>query len=1078
MNRPRKLAKLSAPRLFGVVERPRLFSRLDENRGRPLIWIDSPPGSGKTSLVASYLEARAIPAIWYTVDAADEDPASVFHYLTVAARSENRDAVLPRFTPESQSAGAAFARLFFRALFAALPEGEVVVFDNYQELSASSPIHDALIAGVSQVPPGSSLVCISRAAAPPGYVRLAASGLMCALHWESLQLTLDETRHYVLSRSLADDELVRRLHVQSDGWAAGITLMLERVGQEGPNCPVPATDAREATFDYFAALILDRLAGEAAQVLLCVAFLPYASAEMAVALTGCSGAGEVLLDLHRTRLFVDRRPGVPPVYVFHALFRDFLQSRARERLGTDRVTEVLQRCAEVLEANQDSEAAIPLRIAARDWSSLTGALLRLAEHVLETGRHDTLEQWIAAIPEMQREREPLLLYWQGMGRARSGSVTGIRLIEQALERFEESGDRERQLLCLTALLRIGYVMAYAGMQSMDRWLGALLDRVPDHRPLQVSARLELRIWASLCSALMLIRPWHPWVEIAAGRVLALIERDAERTEVVPAATAAVDLAVNRGDMDACEKLVAQLEPLLRPPHTAPTDVSWAWYQLGYLRLFQARYEQAWECAERARGVAEENGLSMLLVQATAFRAMVEYRGWGWGRAGATLQVAEAMPQPTHALSIGYMNLLKARRALAGSRLSEAAESADQAYRMVAGTGSAHQRMVWGVSCGDVLLAAHRLDQARALFRESREILDDSLSMHDSHRAMICLAEAFLAHEEGSREVELQRLRDALLLAQEHNRRYFLRYLDVGMQRMFAVALEHGLYPEFVRELIRMFRLTPPAHAPSSWPWPIRIDTLGRFDVSVHDQPLEFSRKLPRKTLALLKIIIAYGGQNVTEESICDALWPDDEADAAREALKITVIRLRKLLGTNEAVVQQGGKLSLDRNYVWVDVWSFERDVKAADEDKVRAALELYRGQFLPEDASAPWTVTARERLRGRFMHALAAQGAAMELQACHEQAESLYLQGIDADPIVEMFHQGLMRCYQAQGRHLEAISVYRRMRQMLSAVLGVAPSEASRQLYESSARALGNGAAQDLATNVLPMPKGRRQSPV
>jgi pentatricopeptide repeat protein len=39
-----------------------------------------------------------------------------------------------------------------------------------------------------------------------------------------------------------------------------------------------------------------------------------------------------------------------------------------------------------------------------------------------------------------------------------------------------------------------------------------------------------------------------------------------------------------------------------------------------------------------------------------------------------------------------------------------------------------------------------------------------------------------------------------------------------------------------------------------------------------------------------------------------------------------------------------------------------------------------------------------------------------------------------------------MRCYARQGRHAEAISTYRRLRQTLSVVLGVAPSPSTEAL--------------------------------
>ena len=39
MSKKATLAKISRPRLFGVVPRERLFALLDDNRGRPLVWI-------------------------------------------------------------------------------------------------------------------------------------------------------------------------------------------------------------------------------------------------------------------------------------------------------------------------------------------------------------------------------------------------------------------------------------------------------------------------------------------------------------------------------------------------------------------------------------------------------------------------------------------------------------------------------------------------------------------------------------------------------------------------------------------------------------------------------------------------------------------------------------------------------------------------------------------------------------------------------------------------------------------------------------------------------------------------------
>ena len=150
------LAKISRPRLFDVVPRERLFALLDANRGRPLVWIASPPGAGKTALIASYLEARDLPAVWYQVDSSDADPATLFHYLSLAASGlrDHDDPPLPRFVPEHLADLASFAKLFFRVFFAQLPAGVALVVDNYQEVSVEAPMQEIVCQAAGETPAG------------------------------------------------------------------------------------------------------------------------------------------------------------------------------------------------------------------------------------------------------------------------------------------------------------------------------------------------------------------------------------------------------------------------------------------------------------------------------------------------------------------------------------------------------------------------------------------------------------------------------------------------------------------------------------------------------------------------------------------------------------------------------------------------------------------------------------------------------------------------------------------------------------------------------------------------------------
>jgi LuxR family transcriptional regulator, maltose regulon positive regulatory protein len=1077
MARQASIAKISTPRLFGIVARQRLFARLDENRGRPLVWIDGPPGAGKTTLIASYLEARHLPTLWYQVEPGDADPANLFHYLTLAAAAfpDADTLALPRLVPEHLSDLTEFARTFFRQFFAGLPANVVVVLDNYQEAPGDAPLHDVVRAAVGEVPPGSSICCVGRSEAPPSFAQSAATGAFFGLHWDTLRLTLDETREISAAREVHDDWLVRALHQQSEGWAAGITLMLERLDDGAARAGALPTDTRESVFNYFASLLFDRASESTQRTLLSVAFLPHVTAAMAKMLSGREDAGRVLEQLYHRHLFTDRRPATEPLYQFHALFREFLQMRSRETMTAAEVRRLRVRSANVLESNSDVEAAMDLRIAAGDWDEAVRTILQQAKALLNSGRRLTLERWILALPSEVAAAQPWVAYWLGMALVQTEPARAIETLREALGRFRAGADTQGEVLCLAALLNAAF-LGFHALEVMDGWLDELLGKLAQLHAYS-SPETELRIWGVLCSALFWIRPWHPWAALAAHRVEALLAQGSDPNVAIAAASSALATATFSGQFDCGDSIALATGHLVDMGSASPSEAAWWLVLAGFLRFFEARYEEALELIHRACRIAERNGLQMTYVIAILHRCAVEFRVAGWTTAGATLKEAQTISSSRSPMGEAMLRLLQARLAHFRGLRDEAADLAEFVDAATLRIGSRYQEMLFGLLEAELLLDSARIDRARPLIARSRELIERA-PVFDCWRGALAFVEAFLAQAESDQGLALSRLRESLTLAKEGKRRHYLRHLECAMPPLFTLALEEGIEVEFVQQMIRMFRLKPRADAPDLWPWPVRIHTLGRFEVLVTDKPLEFSRKVPKKTLALLKTLVAHGGQEVTEQLLCDALWGDEEADAAHQALGITVLRLRKLLGSNEAVLQQGGKVSLDRSLCWVDAWRFEERVAHLDDrDAVSKALDLYGGTFLPADEGEPWSVPARERLRGKFIHLLATHGHSLEADGDMAAAIRLYLRGVDADPIVEVFHQGLMRCYQRLGRHTEAISAYRRMRQTLSVVLSVSPSAESQSLYQAVMEACAERPEATEEHTVVALPRPGRARP-
>ena len=161
--KPAPLAKLLRPQLHRPVARQRLFRLLDRRATHPVLWVSGPPGCGKTTLVASYITSRRLPAAWYRVDEGDRDPAAFFTYLNLLARQfGSPDAPdLPTLSPEYFPDLAAFTRRCFRELFTRLPSRSMLVLDNCHA-AASDTFHLLLRCACHELPPDISLVAISR----------------------------------------------------------------------------------------------------------------------------------------------------------------------------------------------------------------------------------------------------------------------------------------------------------------------------------------------------------------------------------------------------------------------------------------------------------------------------------------------------------------------------------------------------------------------------------------------------------------------------------------------------------------------------------------------------------------------------------------------------------------------------------------------------------------------------------------------------------------------------------------------------------------------------------------------------
>lgn len=154
----RSVAKVSRPQVGRSIARERLFGLLDGWADRSLVWLAGPAGSGKTTLLGTYLEGGRTPVLWYQVDLRDADPATFFHFMSLAvARAAPSAAPMPSFTPEYAVGLQTYSRNFFEWLWAAFAVPPTLVFDNYQEAGDAGPFPELVRDAVLAAPSGGEL---------------------------------------------------------------------------------------------------------------------------------------------------------------------------------------------------------------------------------------------------------------------------------------------------------------------------------------------------------------------------------------------------------------------------------------------------------------------------------------------------------------------------------------------------------------------------------------------------------------------------------------------------------------------------------------------------------------------------------------------------------------------------------------------------------------------------------------------------------------------------------------------------------------------------------------------------------
>ncbi len=1071
------IAKITPPSPKGVLCRKRLFRLLDRYRDQPIIWITGPPGSGKTTLVSSYLDARNLPCLWYQLDEGDSDLATFFYYMGLAAKkaAPRRRRPLPLLTMEYLQGIAAFTKKYFENLSGRLKIPSVVVFDNYQEVPEGSKFHEMIAEGLTSIPEGISVILISRSKPPPALSRLRANNAIHLLDWNEIRFTLKETKEIIRLRGYKrfSGKALEELHKMVQGWAAGLILTLERAKTESIEPQLLRKHIQEEIFHYFAGEIFKKMDSETQAFLLKTAFLPRMTSKMAEEISDLSHAGEILKRLSLSHYFTDRYSGAESAYQYHPLFREFLLSSAKRLFTENDICGIKRKAAKLLDKYGQIEHAVELFRETSDWAEISHMIHKHAPSFFSQGRFRIIGDWLESMPEEMVEQEPYLLYYKGASLLPFNPLESRTKFERAYELFKLRNDRTGIFLSWSEIVKS--IFHEADDYNMDRQI-ILLKDILDENPLFPSAEIEACVIIGMFSALALRQPHHPEIARWEEQAFNLLQKGSDPNLCLDVGMPLAVYHLWSGNFDRATIVLNMLREKTLSRDASPLvliaiKISEALYDW----LVSASPESCLQNASNALKLAENTGIHIWDHNLFCHIIASALSSGDMEKAGEFLQKMSKTLNKGKKANTSFYYYLSARKALIKGDIALALQNQNMLFSLVNSLGSPFPIALFYHGMAEILIEKEEYDSAREHLSQALKIGREIKSALVEYMCLLTEASMSLILSKGERGKEksgdwekqgIESLRKAMTLGREHGFVNTFGWRPSVMSELCIKALEAGIEAEYVQSLIQKRNLVPEKPPViENWPWRLKIFTLGRFGILKDGKPLRFSKKVQQRPLDMLKALVAFGGRDVPEEKLADALWPNAEGDLAHKSFEMTLLRLRRLLGDN-VLKFQGGLLTLDERYCWLDVWAFQHIMDGIEDnnnagkrgpgEKARiqeimrlteSALHIYKGHFLPADALKSWSFSKREHLRAMFVQLMIRTGRDWEQSGQWKRAVECFEKGLEIDNLCEEFYQRLMICHQRLGQKAEAVKVYKLCRSMLASDLGITPSPKTEEIY-------------------------------
>lgn len=1021
--------KLVAPRVKRTaLRRSRLLDVLKKNLDKKLVLICGDAGYGKSTLIAQLCAEMEDPYVYYALAPADSDLTTFFHYLVSGIRNS-----CPRFGKRTESIlgqtqdPEIIVGTLINEFVGSIHDEFYILLDDHHYVQDNEAITRALDYLLLHQPQNMHLVITSRVI--PGFDLMfyRTKQELFEINATALRFDHDELRtllHDMHHLVLPDSE-IERIIEHSQGWITAVQLIMQKIVMTGePQVKETLNGyvaSGEELFDYFAREVFEHQSMKVQDFMLHTSFLRTLTPRLCNRLLKIRSSGSVLRKLEREHAFIAQISA--GVYVYHPLFRAFINSRAVKRFSRTRITALHGIVGQYFIEQGDPESALDAYMQGGIYKKAGALLKKVYDDYIQSARFNRLARWLDMFPDEFLQQD------NGLQNIKASVLWHTMSINEALAIYEhvikQARKRQEAKNLFSALYGAARIFTSQGrfadvIAYLKRCLA--IPRIPQLRMVDVYNLLgicyvygnKFNVAESMFGKAVRILKRHGGIEQNASlmnncAIVAFTKGELERSvrmfrtlaqshanrlaEAHVFANIALAL-IDLGRLDeAAEALVASFR--LSRQYTNVRAFQQFLLGLGFYHLEQNNFQKAEHYFIRVLRASED--AQERLSEQKARHGLLKLHYLKRDTAAARLALAEVLQKDT--LVPGVRNhdafLLKGLIEIQSGESEKAERTFLDALSMVQDTEFKYSRMKNLYHC------------------------------------------AFLYHAKGMHQRTEHYLEQALNIARRYHYDYFLvrqvRYSSELLEYAAEKHIESSYAERILLKAMRLSRIT--------------VNLFGSFGVSVHGRMLGSSAWQTRKAQVVFAYCLLNRHHPIAKDALISMFASQDRPAQADQDIRTTVSRVQRAMPWKKVISYERGFYHVHPGLdVRIDAEEFERlsspliehsgPLDSSMKNQIQQALVLYQNDFLVGFYDQ-WSDTMRNHYKDRYLHLLYILAEHYRIKGEHEQALHAYEKITTIDPMHERAQSGLLQVFLALHRVSDAQKHYDGLCRMMREETGI-----------------------------------------